>query len=53
MDGCYRLLGAAILCSCSYPAGLVTMSLLTSDKTIAMFCSTTFYLYMNGRVLYL
>ena len=46
---CYKLLGAASLCSCSYPAGLVTMSLLSSD----ILCPTTFYLYMNGRVLYL
>ena len=51
MAGGCRLPGAGIPCPCSYPRRSGADA--PVNKTNVILCSATFYLYMNGKVLYL
>ena len=53
MAGSYKLLGTRILCSCNCLLSSGHSVLVTSNKITVIFCSATFYSYMNGKVLYL
>lgn len=49
--GCCQRPGARILCTCSCPGRPGNVFLQTSSKTNVIFCSVTFYLCMNGKLL--
>ena len=49
--GCCQLPGARILCTCSCPDRSGNVFPQTSNKISVIFCSVTFYLCMNGKLL--